>query len=175
MHCLYAKRYIVSFYLIAWLTRLTWRWRQHVSPKRRWTSDVTSQKTVNLLYIVTAVRTSSSTRLSSMRRRHYATAPPALVTLNLKTEVFSSETSVKFYRTTLCHTPEDSLPPAFDPGDWGDMFLRNVGWLSTDNKALYTHKIVLFITIAVRNSNPTCKLFCLLFWMSMNPDNTAWM
>jgi hypothetical protein len=34
-----------------------------------------------------------------------------------------------------------------DPEDGGDMFLRNVGWLSTDYRALYA--------TAVRISNPT--------------------
>jgi hypothetical protein len=37
----------------------------------------------------------------------------------------------------------------FDPEDGGDMFLRNVGSLSTDHTALYPQKIVLFITTVV--------------------------
>jgi hypothetical protein len=32
----------------------------------------------------------------------------------------------------------------FDPENGGDMFLRNVGWLSTDYTAFFPQKIVLF-------------------------------
>jgi hypothetical protein len=39
-----------------------------------------------------------------------------------------------------------------DPEDGGDMFLRNVGWNSTDY-AIFQKK-TLFITIAVKTSNP---------------------
>jgi hypothetical protein len=42
----------------------------------------------------------------------------------------------------------------FDPEDGGDMFLRNVGGLSTDYTAL-SQKIEFFITTAVKTSNPT--------------------
>jgi hypothetical protein len=38
------------------------------------------------------------------------------------------------------------------------MFLRNVGWLSTDYMALYPQKVVLFIVTAVRTSNLTSMI-----------------
>jgi hypothetical protein len=44
----------------------------------------------------------------------------------------------------------------FDPEDEGDVFLRNVSSLSTGYKALHiSQKIELFITVAMRTSNPT--------------------
>jgi hypothetical protein len=44
----------------------------------------------------------------------------------------------------------------FDPEDEGDRFLRNVGWLSPDYKALFPRRYrQLFITTAIRTSNPT--------------------
>jgi hypothetical protein len=42
----------------------------------------------------------------------------------------------------------------FNPEDGGDMFLRNVGWHSTDYTTL-SIKSLRFITTAVRTSNPT--------------------
>jgi hypothetical protein len=47
----------------------------------------------------------------------------------------------------------DILPGLFDPEDGGDMFRRNVDWLSTDYTALYP------ITAAMRTLNPTWILF----------------
>jgi hypothetical protein len=35
----------------------------------------------------------------------------------------------------------------FDPEDGGDMFLRNVGWLSTDYMTLYPRKILALLAI----------------------------
>jgi hypothetical protein len=41
-----------------------------------------------------------------------------------------------------------------DPEDGGDMFLRNVGCVSTDYTASHP-RIILFITTVVKTSNPT--------------------
>jgi hypothetical protein len=43
----------------------------------------------------------------------------------------------------------------FDPEDGGDIFLRNVGLISTDYTALYPRRQVCSMTTAVRTSNPT--------------------
>jgi hypothetical protein len=43
----------------------------------------------------------------------------------------------------------------FDPEDAGDIFLRNVGCLSTDHTALVSRKIPLSITTAVRTADFT--------------------
>jgi hypothetical protein len=52
------------------------------------------------------------------------------------------------------------LPDVFvEPEDGGDMFLRNVHWLSTRYKALCPR---LFITTTTRTWNPTYLNFCLL-------------
>jgi hypothetical protein len=72
----------------------------------------------------------------------------------LKMEAICSfEASVDTEQTTRRYIPEDStfcLPPAFtlvscsadflDSDDGGDMFLRNVGWHSTDYTALYPRR-----------------------------------
>jgi hypothetical protein len=49
------------------------------------------------------------------------------------------------------------------PEDGSDMFIRNVGCLSTDYTALYPTRQQLFITTGVRTSNPTnLSLFAVL-------------
>jgi hypothetical protein len=54
-------------------------------------------------------------------------------------------------RSKACHLPHDGfLLRLFDPEDGGTMFLRNIGWLSTDYTALY-HRRQNFINTAVRN------------------------
>jgi hypothetical protein len=81
-------------------------------------------------------------------------------------EICSAETSVDFQRTTRRYIPEDGTLPNhrcenlksyrallaiyfhvgsllvlfFDPEDWGDMFRRNVGWLSKDYTAIYPRR-----------------------------------
>jgi hypothetical protein len=62
--------------------------------------------------------------------------------------ICSSKTSVDFQRITRRYIPLFAiwfrsgflLDLFFDPEDGGDMFLRNVGWLSTDYMALYTRR-----------------------------------
>jgi hypothetical protein len=48
----------------------------------------------------------------------------------------------------------------FIPGDGGDMFLRNVSWLSTDYTALYPRWWYLQSTMHF-------KIWCMLFWSSI--------
>jgi hypothetical protein len=69
------------------------------------------------------------------------------------------------------------LPGFFDPENGGDMFLRNVGRLSTDYTASYPKKIELFITTAVRTSDHTQDamskdLLCILE-MSQHSEKTV--
>jgi hypothetical protein len=47
----------------------------------------------------------------------------------------------------------------FNPEDEGDMFLRYVGRFSANYMAIYPQEIELFITTAVRTSNPSLGLF----------------
>jgi hypothetical protein len=42
----------------------------------------------------------------------------------------------------------------FDREDGGDVFLRNVGWLSAEYTGVISQKIELFVTTAVRTSDP---------------------
>jgi hypothetical protein len=42
----------------------------------------------------------------------------------------------------------------FDPEDGGDIFLRNVGWLSMDKHGVMSHKWKLFMISTVRTSDP---------------------
>jgi hypothetical protein len=47
---------------------------------------------------------------------------------------------------------------SFGSENWGNMFLRNVDWLSVDCMALYP-RLYDFITAAVSTSDPTCTVF----------------
>jgi hypothetical protein len=81
-----------SFYwLIAWLTRLLWRWRQYVPPKRPASSELhVLQPRSTVRFIVTAVITSSPTinNLSPCWCGHHVVFMGALIVLFLRALCF---------------------------------------------------------------------------------------
>jgi hypothetical protein len=88
------------------------------------------------------------------------------------------------------HSPPSSLLYAsfllnlfFDPADGGDMFLRNIGWLSTDYTALYPRRynhrydnlrfyIVMFIVWTAWGHNLSVTPLSMLinFWVPQKPE-----
>jgi hypothetical protein len=58
-----------------------------------------------------------------------------------------------------------------DPEDGGDMFLRNIGWLSTNYTALHPQR-QLFIVTAVRTWNPASYSLLGLFFYPEDVNST---
>jgi hypothetical protein len=54
--------------------------------------------------------------------------------------ICSSETSTDFHRLAICFYAGILLRLFFDPEDGGDIFLRNIGWLSADYTTLYPRR-----------------------------------
>jgi hypothetical protein len=77
----------------------------------------------------------------------------------------------RFALPATCFQAGFFLSLFFDPEDGGDMFLQKVALAFNRLHGLIYQKIELFITTAVRTSNPTWAIIHCLYWASPWPEN----
>jgi hypothetical protein len=124
-------------WLLAWLTVRTWRWRRYVPPKGWPFSElhgITTQKTASF----TSTYTFSLCQiLSEMNPTRKWTSGRILGFYSGGYELFYLLGYNAVWSVVTCLKAGLFLGIFFDSEDRGDMFFRNVGWLSTDYTALY--------------------------------------